>query len=215
MDIVAEKTHRERAYDRNVRYIAYSLLKDVKFSDEPVVPKIISESKDEFGPHFNVEELPGIDLADFLFLPEEEVGTKDKFSAMLHVAKQLEAIDKAGFVIFDRNSGNIRVLDWKDGKISTRQVDIEDYYDKLADATYSSGDQKGYEEMVDLMNSKGVNLWAYQINKLIASEVGIATRAGKPEIKDVLEKHEWPDGEKKGCNLSEHIKTLEQIMESL
>jgi len=54
MDTTTEKTHRERSYDRNVRYVAYSLLKGVTYHDEPVVPKILSEGKDEFGPHFNV-----------------------------------------------------------------------------------------------------------------------------------------------------------------
>ena len=132
---------------------------------------------------------------------------------MLHITEQLSAVDKAGFVIFDRNSGNIRVLDWKRGKISTRQIDIEDYYDKGVDATYSSGDQKGYEEMVDLMNGKGVNLWASTINKLINAEIGVAERAGVNEIKEILLKHEWPEGEPKGCNLVEHSVVLKLILD--
>ncbi len=215
MDKVVEESHRERAYDRNVRYISYSLLKNIRFENEPVVPKILSEGNDEFGKHFNVEKLQGLDLSDFILLPESEVNTKRKLEVLLHVTQQLQEIDKSGFVLFDRNAGNIRVLEWQD-KISTRQIDLEEYYDKLADAMYSSGDQKGYDEMVDLLKEKNVDLWAPSVQKLVYHAIAVAKNGKQPEMIKLFEKEEWgPDAKRKGSNLIEHEQVLSEALDLL
>ncbi len=215
MDTVTEETHRERSYDRNIRHIAYSLLRDVSFQGEPVTPKAISEGEDEFGKHFKVEKLRGQDLTDFMFLPESEVSTKQKFEVLLHITRQLQEIDKAGFILFDRNSGNIRVLDWKD-KISTRQIDIENYYDKSAEAMYSSGDQKSYEEMMETLKEKKVDLWAPTVEQLVSQAIAISKNGNRPDLVELFEKQEWkPTAKRKGLNLKEHEKVLLKALKTI
>lgn len=215
MDTKIDETIRERSYDRNVKYIAYSLLKDVSFQGEQVVPRIISEDEDEFGKHFNVEKLGGIDLYDFMFLPETEVSTKQKFKVLLHITKQLQEIDKSGFILFDRHSSNIRVLNWQD-KISTRQMDLENYYDKLAEAILSSDNQKASEEMVSILKEKGIDLWAPTVEELVSQAIGIAKIGGKSELVELFKKQEWkPDTKRKGSNLNEYEQVLLEALKLL
>lgn len=185
-DNVAEIYHRERSAPKNVRYINYNLLREVVSNGEPVVPKILGEEKDEFGPYFKVEKLGGLDLADFLHLPEVDI--KTKFKVLKHVISQLQAIDESGFVIFDRNGGNIRVLQWE-GNISTRQIDIEDIYDKSADAVYSSGTQKGSEDMINALSKKDIDIWAPAVNKIAQAIGGILKNL--PKVGQILLPYEY------------------------
>lgn len=174
-----EQYHREKSYPKNIRHICYSLLAGIEFSGEPVVPKILGEDRDELGDFFKVEKLQGMDLADFLHTPT--IDLKTKLTVLRHTAQQLEVVDGAGFVLFDRNGGNIRVLDWKD-RISTRQIDVEDMYDKASDVVYSLEGQKGYEEMIEALNAKGVDLWAPTVCKLAQSAMGILDGTKTKEI---------------------------------
>ncbi|OGM77755.1 hypothetical protein A2188_02785 [Candidatus Woesebacteria bacterium RIFOXYA1_FULL_43_9] len=169
-DNIAEIYHTERSTPKNVRYINYNLLRAVEFQGEPVVPKILGEEKDEIGSFFKVEKLNGLDLGDFLHLPDVDIKTKLK--VIKHVISQLQAIDESGFVLFDRNGGNVRVLEWKEN-ISTRQIDIEDIYDKSADAVYSLDGQKGYEDMIDALSEKDIDIWAPAVNKIAQGVGGI------------------------------------------
>lgn len=184
-DISTEVLHRERAAERNARYINYSLLKNVSFQGEPVVPKIIEEGEDEFGKYFNVEKLPGLDLGDILKLSENEAGAAVKMKVLKTIIGQFEAIDKAGFVIFDRNGGNIRVLDWKE-KVSIRQMDLEDVYDKQADAIYSVSNPSSYEYMLDQDKKIGADLWMYAARSMIIAAKGLAVSTHNIEMENLL-----------------------------
>lgn len=184
-DNVAEIYHKERSTPKNVRYINYNLLREVEFQGEPVVPKILGEEKDEFGPFFKVEKLDGLDLGDFLHLPD--VNIKTKLKVLKHVISQLQAIDESGFVLFDRNGGNIRVLQWE-GNISTRQIDVENIYDKSADAVYSFDGQKSYEDMIDAFLKKDIDIWAPAVNKIAQGVGGILEDF--PRVNEMLSPYE-------------------------
>lgn len=184
-DNIAEIYHRERSTFENIRYINFNLLKEVEFQGEPVVPKILGEENDEFGPFFKVEKLGGLDLGDFLHLPDVDIKTKLK--VIKHVISQLQTIDQSGFVLFDRNGGNIRVLHWE-VNISTRQIDVEDIYDKDADAVYSFNTQKGYEGMIDAFSKKDIDIWAPAVNKIAQGVGGILENF--PKVGEILKPYE-------------------------
>jgi len=216
MDNAIENSRREESSDINIRYIGYSLLKDVKFSGEQVVPHILSEGQDELGKHFNVEKLVGLDLEDFLLLPENEASLKDKFKVMLHITQQFQAIDQAGFILFDRHAWNIRVINWGNDKISTRQIDIDQYYDKVAEASYSLEGQERFESMNDSLKKIGTNLWAPTVNDLISQELSVVDINKNNEIVNLLRANKWkPEAKKNGSNLEEHETLLKQIIEML
>jgi len=161
LDLSASKAHTERSTPKNVRYINYKLLSGVEFSGEPVVPKILREGQDELGGFFKVEELQGEDLADLL--RDQSLGAKVKMEVVLHVVKQLQSIDQAGFVLFDRNADNIRIISMNK-RISTRQMDIEDMYDKDTDAVYSLSQSK-YEDMIQRLKKMGIDIWLPSVNR--------------------------------------------------
>lgn len=176
MDQATEQYHREVGSPKSVRYLGYSLLGNVSCCGEPVVPRILGEEANELGSFFKVEELSGVDLSDFLHLP---IDVNDKLRVIQHIVHQLEAIDQAGFVIFDRHGGNIRVVNWN-GKASTRQVDVEDMYDKNKDQVLSSDSAANYRDMINQLKMKGIDLWTPTVNilagmtiKAIGSEKGI------------------------------------------
>jgi hypothetical protein len=208
-----DQVRREEASDKNIRYLGYNLLKNIEFEEEPVVPKILSEGKDAKGPYFNVENLPGMDVADFLELPEDEASVKDKLRVMLHIVGQFQAIDKAGFVLADRHVWNIRLLGWKD-KISTRQIDVDEYYDKDADSTYSLDRQKTLEEFNDSFKKTGTDLWAPTVNSLLSAELGAIDIGRNPEIVKLLRTQKWEaDTKPHGSNLIEHEEILKKAIQ--
>ena len=155
------KAHIEHSLPKNVRYINYKLLSGVEFSGEPVVPMILKEGQDELGGFFEVEELPGEDLADLLH--DQSQGVKVKMEVVLHVVKQLRSIDQAGFVLFDRNADNIRIINVNE-RISTRQMDIEDMYDKVTNAVYGLSQSK-YEDMIQRLEKMGIDIWSPSVNR--------------------------------------------------
>ena len=167
------------------------------------------------GPFFEVEKLPGLDVEDFLILPESEASVKDKLQVMLHVVGQFQAIDKAGFVLFDRHMWNIRLLDWK-GKISTRQIDVDEYYDKDADATVSLDRQKSLEEMNDSKKKIGVDLWAGTVQTMLVAELNVVDIGRNPEMVKLLCTYKYETGAKEhGSNLTEHEEVLKKAISML
>jgi len=211
MDNISNNERREPSGEKNMRFLGYHFLKDIKFSGQPVVPKIISEGEDVDGTFFMVEKLDGMDLDDFLRLPESEVSLKDKFSVMLHITQQYEAVDEAGFVLFDRHAFNIRVLNWKAGEISTRQVDVDQIYDKKTDASYSMDDQDRFESMNDSLNKLGRNLWQSTIVNLISQELKIVDIGRHREIVELLRK-EKEITMNKGTSLDIHEMALRGVV---
>lgn len=156
--------HREFFENKNIRFLGYNFLKNVMFNGEPVVPVIISEDNDVNGMHFNVEKLGGESL-DY-FMCHSKISLKEKLKVMHHVVMQLEAIDKAGIVLFDRIGPNVRVLSWGDRGISTRQVDTEDFYDKSNDALYSDHRDKYMANYVDIHKRLKQDPWSMEVSKL-------------------------------------------------
>lgn len=157
-------TIREQAYDRNVRYLGYNLLKEIRFNCEPVVPALISEGSDLFGRYHEVENLQGVTLETFL--EDKTITAKEKYRVLLHVVDQLQEIDRAGFVIFDRCPRNIQVLSYGSDNISTRQMDLEDFYDKKADALYSLANVSITENILDDQNQMGIDPWYREVRRL-------------------------------------------------
>jgi hypothetical protein len=170
VDVVTETPRRELSLPKNTRYIGYNLLQNVRWAGEPVVPKILREVQDEPMPYFEVESLPGTDLAQFL---GSEVSMKTKLLVVREVVRQLQEIDRSGFVLFDRKEDNIRVCNGDPDNISVRQTDLEDIYDKKFDAVYSFDNQARYEQMVDDLNSKGIDLWSPTVMKLSYAVLGL------------------------------------------
>lgn len=146
---------------KNVRFLGYNFLQDVRYNNEPVVPRIISQGKSVF----RVEELKGDDiqyLSIWNYIP-----TVEKFRVLYHVVGQFKEIDKAGLVLFDREGRNI-MANVKCGKMSVRQVDLEEFYDKNANSVYADVPYRfdGYTWMAELFSERGFNLWAESVEFL-------------------------------------------------
>lgn len=204
-----ESTHREKQEKVHDRFIGYSLLKNIRYNNEPVVPRILNEGRDEDGEYFETENLPGTDLRDFMLGPKPSI--KQKIEVMQEVIKQLMVIDEAGYMLLDRHGQNIRVLKYGN-KISIRQMDIQDLYDKEADTVYVSGFRKVYDEIIDGWKKKKVDLWASSINFLLKLELLALESENKTEAIGLLSKHEWSDKQlKKGSNLVDHLQVLEEV----
>lgn len=205
----------ERTGLSNIRYACYNLLKNIRFSGEPVVPRIISERKEDelLGPVFGVEKLEGVDLADFLL--DEGIQLKRKLEVLRHVIRQLEQIDEAGYVLFDRHGGNIRVLKWGENEISVRQIDIEDMYDKRADKVYSS-DIPSRSSLIETFKKAGINLWVNAVGNISLQGMGAAERSGYSRVSNLLSRHVWDRTESpRGSNLTQLEKGIESAIESL
>lgn len=198
----------------NVRFLGYNLLRDVQFDGQPVVPKILGEKNDELaGPIYEVENLSGTDLD--LLIQNQSVSYSDKLSVLFHVAGQLEAIDQAGFIPFDRSGSNIRVLSYGADGVSTRQLDIEDVYDHEGDCLYSQENASMSHEVLDLFKEKGVDYWARNVTMLAELAQIAANLANDRLALSEFEKHKWPFGNPKGSTLSELRKSLNGRLGSL
>ena len=206
----------ERIDFRKIRYICYDLLKDVRFSGEPVVPKITSTEKTvKFkGLVFGVEKLEGMNLSDYLL--DGNIPLKDKLEVLLHVTRQLRQIDKAGYVLFDRHGGNIRILRWGESGVSTRQVDIEDMYDKRANRVYSSSGSLDIE-LIEIFKSKGLDLWVNAVSSISLQGIGVIERSGYGYcVLDLLSKHVWDKTRApKGSNLVDLEKAIGNAIDIL
>lgn len=161
--------HREKSDSLYSRYIGYKLLEKVRFDDEPVCPRIVKEGKDAGGDFLEVEELEGMDLSDFIQL--NSVDFKTKMRVFMQVAKQWQAIDDAGFVLTDRHGSNIRVTQFLE-KISIRQIDIEEIYDKLTQAAYA-GSRSSTNMLFDLRKELGRDLWSGELYELLEMEIKV------------------------------------------
>lgn len=155
---------RESFGDRNARFLGYHMLRTVEFNDEPVVPRILSEGVGPDGRYFNVEKLKGVDLDDLS--NDKNIRLKDKLDVVRFVANQLEAIDKSGNIIFDRDGKNIRVLAFGKGYISVRQVDIEEIFDKGGGGLYAEKMDGELMKELALFEPLGVNLWCESVSGL-------------------------------------------------
>lgn len=190
--------HLEKYEEKSVRFINYTLLSKVRFNGEPVVPAILSENSGNPG-YFEVEYLKGLSLSGFLKLTEDKADLKTKLQVIRHVAGQYKAIDDAGFVIFDRHPLNVMVLGWANNKISTRQVDIEDMYDKSADAVYGEFDRQYYERYMEDVLRRGQDPWYLQISHLAITAFDILSDANRLDAgMTILNKlrNEWTTGER-------------------
>lgn len=197
-----DKPFTERYCDRNIRYICYSLLSKVRFKNEPVVPKILAEREEDKlrVKRFEVERLAGEDLVDYVV--DKDQPKDNKLRVILHVVRQLKAIDEAGYVIFDRHGSNIRVVSNDPAHISTRQMDIEDMYDKLGDCVYSLNNASADDDLIDLFKVKGVSPWAVAVDKLTKEGELIGETHGDQRIVGIFSLCEWVPGEK-GHDLSD------------
>lgn len=181
---------REPSSDCNVRYIGYNLLKDVTHNGEPVVPAILGEKTTKlWGRHFEVEHLPGMDFTDYLSDPD--VSIVEKLLVLLHIIEQLQAIDKKGFVIFDRHGNNIRVLSASPDHISTRQMDIEQLYDKDANCVYAQPEREPLEELLDNLQARGSSVWTPSVQKLASEGKFIGKVHNDQEIRDTFSGVTW------------------------
>lgn len=146
---------------KNVRFLGYNFLQDVIYNGEPVVPKIISQGKEVF----RVEEIKGEDLRD---LPTwKNTSAIHKFTVLYHATSQLIEIDKAGIVLFDREGRNI-MANLQNDKVSVRQVDLEEFYDKNAGSVYADSPYRydAYSFTANLFSEEGFNLWAESVQFL-------------------------------------------------
>lgn len=191
----------EKSYDKNIRHICYSLLSKVTFEDEPVVPKILSEKRsDLIGDFFEVENLEGVDFIDYVL---DKTKPKElKLKILLHIVKQLKAIDDAGFVIFDRHGRNIRLLSESSDHIATRQIDIEDMYDKKADCVYSLMNASMSDDLIDIFKEKDIPLWVQSVDKLAIIGEAIGETHNSQTIVDIFSLCRWERGER-GHDLNE------------
>jgi ribosomal protein S18 acetylase RimI-like enzyme len=192
----------------NVRFIGYNLLKNVQFDNQPVVPKILREKNDELiGPIFEVENLPGVDLDELI--QSSSISYLDKLSVLSYVAGQLEAIDQAGFIPFDRSGSNIRVLSYGDNGISTRQIDIEDIYDRAGDCLYSKEGSGMTDEVLDTFRNKDINFWARNVTLLTELSQVAADIADDQLALSEFEKLKWPLGNPNGSTLAEFREAID------
>ena len=195
------KETRERREIYGPRYECYLLLQDVMFEGEPVVPRITSGPRPYglTGKVFGAQRLGGCDLANFLV--KKKVKFADKINTLLLTTRQLQEIDRQGYVIFDRNPWNIRVLD-SEGK-SIRQVDIDTMHDKRKNIVYGSAEMD--IESIDWLKQNGEDLWADTVDA-IAQYVETANATSHPSLdsgylNSILSKHRVMWGSK-GTNLS-------------
>lgn len=191
------------------RYDCYRLLKNVQFAGEPVVPRITSESReDEFlGKVFGVETLPGTDLDSFLL--DREIKFRDKMGVLSYVVGQLQEVDKAGFVLFDRAARNIRLLSW--GNLtSARQIDIEDMYDKRQGKLYGVNWKM---DIIRELQARGVDFWAPSVD-VLTSCVSMANSSPDRNYNTAnafVSRHRWEKG-KKGSNLYDFGRELRGLI---
>jgi hypothetical protein len=179
LDNFPEQQMRRENFERDkVRFVGYDLLKLVTFKDEPVVPAVLSNGDGD--KHFYVEKLGGEDFRNVVF--DEGVSPIDKLSVIDHVIGQLQAIDQAGVVLFDRAARNIRVLRYGSSGISTRQLDIEEFYVKASRTVYSSG-YSFNGPRIEYYKEMGYNLWGETVAWLSTyvapslKNAGLGTRA--------------------------------------
>lgn len=180
------KENRRREYfgEFNVRFLGYNILKGVTYRGEPIVPPILREGANwREGMYFDVQKLPG---ASFERVAERtDVPTKRKLEILKHVVGQLKEVDKAGLVLFDRAGRNTMVLSWGVGRgISTRQIDIEEFYDKASGTVYSERSLIAYETYVEDKLGSGMSLWTEAVDLIAedATKVLKADRAPKSAI---------------------------------
>jgi hypothetical protein len=141
---------------------------------------------------------------------------KDKLGVLLHVTQQLRQIDEAGYVLFDRHGGNVRVLKWGGNRISTRQVDIEDMYNRESHQIYSL-DGSWDVQLIKTLKSRGVDLWVNAVSSIALQGIGAAERSGNHHVPKLLSKHVWDraGGTPKGSNLSQLEKAIGDALESV
>lgn len=198
----------EKIWDR---YIGYSLLKNVEYNGEPVVPRILEEGSEPDNVYLKTELLPGIELGEFIAKPD--VTLKRKFEVFLHIASQFQAIDKAGFELFDRNHKNVRILDWGD-KISVRQVDIPDLYDKTSESFYSSVWKSDYDDYLKRLTEQGLSVWTPEIDRLQELETEVLRKSRRKDLLDLVSD---PDGLQNNTPdvLEAHVRKLKNLVEVL
>lgn len=170
--------------NRNVRFLGYNFLQNVTYNCEPVVPKIISQGKRVF----RVEEIQGSDIRYLSIW--NWVTVPDKFKLLYHVVGQLKEIDKAGIVLFDREGRNI-MANTEGGKLSVRQIDLEEFYDRNVDAVYSDLNyrQVDYTNMVDTFNGRGYNLWAEAVQFLSYQAKAVLIAGNVKKNKNIFDKY--------------------------
>ena len=169
---------------KNIRFLGYNFLQNVTYNSEPVVPKIMSQGKGVF----RVEEIQGQDIR----YPSiwNWVTVPDKFKLLYHVVGQLKEIDKAGIVLFDREGRNI-VANTENGGLSVRQVDLEEFYDKNADAVYADINfrQVEYTDTIDKFKNRGFNLWAESV-QFLGNQAKVIVIAGHvKKNKNIFDKY--------------------------
>lgn len=167
MDVLDQNAHTEKFDKYKVRLLAHELLENITFNGEPVVPRIISKPSDniEMGANnnaFKVEDLGEINLRHVI--SSKDVSPIDKLKIIHHVIGQLQAIDQAGIVLFDRAGRNIAVPRFESGVISTRQVDLEEFWSKKDNRFYSSGSFNGEKAYFYVEN--GFDLWGETVAHL-------------------------------------------------
>lgn len=153
----------EQSSNRNTRLLGHRFLQKVLFNGEPVVPKIITESNIDKS-RFDVEKLDGVDLDDLI---KSGIQTRSGLDVIIHVTEQLQVIDKSGILLFDRDGRNIRILSWA-GSISTRQIDLEDFYDHRRNVLYCDKPSRE-EDKKKLLNDCmkfGFNIWSREVVSL-------------------------------------------------
>lgn len=181
---------RESFEEKNIRFLGYNALKSVTYNDEPVVPQIISEGKDNNGPHFNVEKLGGTDLDDICDDPN--VRFADKLDLIQFATNQLKEIDKTGVVLFDRDGRNIRVLAYGHGYISMRQMDLQEYYDKNGGGVYVNREGSGVSKTVAKYEPMGVNMWCESVANL-ADAMSAAFKLHNEKVPEWIQKYKKLD----------------------
>lgn len=185
-----EERHREPYVPGGPKHKAFELLSEVFFNNLPVVPIILAT--DETG--FWTEQLCGIAWYDFYMDKEREFTTK--LEVLLSIVKQLQAVDDAGYVIFDRNGDNIWIL--SDG--SVRQLDPEDFFivdrNLLLTEREWAVDRLGLDFLLSTEGgawSWSVDQLAFQATSFIKSEM-LALSNDDSYIKDKLVKmYVWFD----------------------
>lgn len=158
-----QKTRIEKRSEYGTRAYAYKVLEKVRYNGEPVVPAIIKQYTDARGEITEVEEIEGRELR--YFLADQKPSTTEKLEVLDHIVGQLQAIDKAGFVIFDRvpSMGNIMVTRWGKKGISTRQIDIEYIYTKAAGAMYTDKPNSAVVGKSDACKRLRINQWSEEV----------------------------------------------------
>jgi hypothetical protein len=173
-DISGVSRHREWAKDGN-RYQIHSILSNIRYRGEPIVPKILSEPHlDQHGIKvYYAEKMlePGTENAAPTLgevILDEDLPLNFKLGILIDCLGQFQAMENSGIVLFDRHWSNILVVGAK-----PVQVDLETIFFTNTDELIYSGHVGMTLDILQGLKDRGYAPWATEVKEiaLAASEI--------------------------------------------